>query len=149
LNEYDWTQSFHGKAPDVGAYEDGALVDGPPFRFMVPPEGKVSYAEKPRIVRHRVEGNKIILFFSEKLEPASVNKSDAELFEGNDALEIVSASFPLNRYELVIETKSSIGHGELSLSFKRLPVGMNGERVTYWASTIGVHKNIVREDGKH
>lgn len=140
LKEYGWTQSFHGQAPDIGAYEDGSLVEGPPFRFMVPPEGKISYAEKPRIVRHKREGSKIILYFSEKLEPTSVKKTDIELREGIDSLEVISASFPHDNYELVIETKSVAEHGEVSLSFKHLPVGMNGEQVTYWASTIRIQK---------
>jgi hypothetical protein len=143
LREFDWIQSFAGKGPDMGAYEDGTLVEGPPFRFMVPPQGEMSYKEKPRIVRDRTDGNKITLFFSEKIDPSSVGAEDIELYKGEEKLAISSVSFPRNNYELVVEAKSVSVPGELSLSFRRLPSGMNGERATSWASTIKIHKRIV------
>jgi hypothetical protein len=143
LKEFDWTQSFGGKAPDMGAYEDGTLVEGPPFRFMIPPDSGVLYREKPRIARDRTEGKTITLFFSEKIEPSSVRREDIELYRGEEKLVITSASFPRNNYELVLEMQSASPRGELSLTFRQLPSGMNGERATSWASTIKIHKKNV------
>ena len=139
IKEYDWAQSYRGAAPDIGAYEDGVLVEGPAFRYMAPPQSQIVYAEKPRIVRHRVEGNKVIIYFSEKIDPSSFRKEDIELFANGGELGILSASFPRDKYELVIETTTAPGSGMVSVSFKRLPVGMNGERVTYWASAMNIH----------
>jgi hypothetical protein len=143
LKEFDWTQSFGGKAPDMGAYDDGKLVEGPPFRFMVPPDGDVIYKEKPRIVRHRTDGKTVTLFFSDKIDPSSVKQEDVELYRGGEKLAISSVSFPRNSYELVLETQSISHQEDLSLSFRRLPVGVNGERATYWASTIQIYHSSI------
>ena len=143
LKEFDWVQSFSGNAPDMGAYESGALVEGPPFRFMIPPQAEMAYKEKPRIVRYYTVRNRITLFFSEKIDPASVTTDNIALFDADKKIEISTVSFPRNEYELVLETKSvSIG-GELSISFERFPLGRNGEQATSWASTMRFHKNTI------
>jgi hypothetical protein len=142
LKEFEWTQSFRGKAPDMGAYEDGILVEGPPFRYMESPDGKSLYQEKPRIVRHHVIGNRVIIYFSDQIDPAASTKGDVAVFEGERVLNISSLSFPRNKYEMVIETGAVSDPSALSVAFKQLPRGMNGEQATVWASTIRIHENM-------
>ena len=140
LNEFEWTQKFEGKAPDAGAYENGKLVEGPPFRFLLPQESKINYKEMPRIVRYYVEGNKAVIYFSDKMISSSVKKEFISLFKGERKLKVTSVSFPKNDYEMVIESETIPADGELELSFTQMPVGMNGEKATYWASTIKIRK---------
>ena len=141
FSEFGWTQKFAGKAPDAGAYENGKLVEGPPFRFLTTPELKIEYREKPRIVRYYNDSNCVTLYFSEEIDAASVNKETVSLFNGNENLKINDVTFPRNGYEMVINTSSIKSGGELSLLFKKMPIGKNGENSTYWASTIKIHKN--------
>ena len=140
FSDFDWTQSYKGKAPDVGAYENNELVDGPPFRFLLPPGVKVSYKEKPRIVRDRVNSNKLILFFSEAINPETVKKEDINLFVNHNSKLIKTISFSDHNYKMIIETNSGIDEKDISISFKKMPVGVNGEKATYWGSTIRIEK---------
>ena len=137
LPEFGWRQAYSGAAPDVGAYEGGELVEGPPFRFREPPEGKPAYREKSRIVRHGIEKNAVILDFSDALDSSSVKKDGIMLYRGETPLRLVSVSFP-NPYRVVLKTESMPASGALSLQFQHLPRGINGEEATYWASTVRI-----------
>ncbi|MEO8399891.1 MAG: hypothetical protein ABI550_08785, partial [Ignavibacteriaceae bacterium] len=137
---FDWAQSYQGKAPDVGAYENEELVEGPPFRFLTPPNGKINYREKPRIVRHEVKENKLIIYFSEKINPASIQKDDLTLFDSEKEFAVSSISVTNENYAVTIEANGKIIKENLSISFKKMPVGMNGEKATYWASTIKIER---------
>ena len=141
FKEFDWTQPYEGKAPDVGAYENGKLVQGPPFRYLAPPKSKIEYKEKPRIVRNYIDGNKIIIYFSDKIDTTSVKKEFVSMYKGREKLNAASVSFPKNIYQLVIETNAIPNDGDLSISFSQMPKGLNGETATYWASTIKIHKS--------
>ncbi len=140
IPENDWVQEFQGKAPDVGAYENGRLVEGPPFRIMNPPEGILPYKEKPRIVRDRVVGKSVLLYFSDKIDAGSVKKDDLDIYRGNEILRVDSIRLSPDGYGLSAEVNADVEESELSLSFKRMPRGVNGEEATYWASAIRVHK---------
>ena len=52
-----------GNKLDIGAYDDGKLVEGPVFRY-VNPGVEMSDREKPRIVKHKIENNTLKLWFS-------------------------------------------------------------------------------------
>jgi len=51
-----------GNKLDIGAYDDGKLVEGPVFRY-VNPGVEMSDREKPRIVKHKIENNTLKLWF--------------------------------------------------------------------------------------
>ncbi len=140
FKEFDWSQSYEGKAPDVGAYENGKLVEGPPFRFLLPPGGKVEYKEKPRIVRYSIDGNKLIIYFSDQIDKSSVAKEGINIFSADKKLPITFVSFSGNNYEMIIETGAKFSGENISLSFNKMPQGMNGETATYWASAIKIKK---------
>lgn len=145
ISENDWAQEFAGKAPDVGAYENGQLVEGPPFRIMDPPEGILPYKEKPRIVRAKVIGKSVMIFFSDKISPMSVRKEDVEVFEDNRGIDVSTVELSPDRYAVIIGVKEEIDMKALSLAFKKMPRGMNGEEATYWASAMHVHKRAAQE----
>ncbi len=136
--ELGWTQSYTGQAPDVGAYENGNLVEGPPFRFRIPPGSNLSYKEKPRIVRYKTDKNKLALFFSDAINTSVENENFISVWNGEKNVEVKSISFK-NEYEVVIETASELS-GDLSVKFNKKPKGLNGEDATYWASTIKIRK---------
>jgi hypothetical protein len=138
--ELGWTQSYQGKAPDIGAYENGELVDGPAFRFRVPDNAKFAYNEKPRIVKYRVNGNKLILYFSLALKPETVKAASILLQSNHITVPISQIRFPGNLFELVIEAKQQLNEKELAIRFDALPLGENGETATYWASAIPIIK---------
>ncbi len=140
FKEFDWTQSYHGSAPDIGAYENGNLVEGPAFRFIVAPGSKISYKEKPRIVRYQIDENKIVLYFSDEIDKATVNKNSVQFYKGEKKLSISSISFPKNNYQMIVEVKSILKKGDLSVAFNLTPRGLNGELATYWASGLKIHK---------
>ena len=138
--ELGWRQSYSGRAPDVGAYEDGNLVEGPPFRFRIPPGINLHYKEKPRIVRYKVKDKNLLLFFSGKLNKSSVDKGKIEVYQNGNIIDVESATVSDDNYEIILQTDKELHPKQLSISFKELPVGLNGERATYWASTINIYR---------
>ncbi len=139
LKEFNWTEAYTGKAPDAGAFEGGELVEGPPFRFMPPPEGQIVYRERPRIVRERIVGQDVFLYFSDRIDPSSVAMSDFLLFKGEMQLEVTDVSVP-DSYCIQIAVRSIPPDGDLGLCLRNRPRGINGEQVTGWASTVRMRK---------
>jgi hypothetical protein len=140
IKEFDWVQSFEGGAPDAGAFEGDKLSEGPPYRFLAPPESNLTYKERPRIVRHKIKDNFLILWFSEALDPLTVNKNSVSVFSGQNKLAVSMVSMRLNNYEMIIETPSVVPSEDVSLCFNSLPKGLNGETLTYWSSSINIKK---------
>jgi hypothetical protein len=137
LPEFSWAQSFYGKAPDIGAYENDNLVEGPPFRFSIPQGSNITYKEKPRIVRHQVTRNKLILFFSDKLDTTVSKVNLISVWQKNKEADVSSVSFA-NNYEIIVETKEELSSEDLSVGFGNKIKGLNGEAATSWASTIKI-----------
>ena len=130
-----FTQSYEGSAPDMGAYEGDHLVEGPPFQFLEPPGGSL-YVEKPRMVRHRVNGNQLTIFFSIDINPSTVNKNSITLQSGGQNVAIQSVAFHDSPRAMVITTGQELDENNLAIQFDPLPVGTNGETATYWASVL-------------
>lgn len=135
--EYEWTQSYDGAAPDIGAFEGSKLTDGPPFRFLPSPEGAF-YQERPRISKHLVDGSKLALFFTTAINPDSISTSDVSLFEDGQPVAIDSIRFPHHHHEMVLYCKEGLEADKLSLLFANQPVGQNGLKGTYWGSSIPI-----------
>ncbi|MGE5351928.1 MAG: hypothetical protein ACM3P0_07585 [Acidobacteriota bacterium] len=140
IKEFDWVQSFEGEAPDAGAFEGDKPAEGPPYRFLAPPEGNLTYMERPRIVRHKIKDNFLILWFSEALDPLTVNENSVSVFSGQNKLAISNVYMRLNNYEMIIETPSVVPTEDVSFCFNSLPKGLNGETLTYWSSSIHIKK---------
>jgi len=158
------TQSYEGSAPDIGAYEGDKLVEGPPFVWMDPGEKECfigreyrhtiyewnedhtvqhfvseiyrdysnsPYIEKPRIVRHKIDGNSLILWFSLALNPSTVDAQN--IFLSNNAL--VTVSVDETGRKMTIHSDKAFNE-DVQLNFEPLPLGVNGDSATFWASTI-------------
>ncbi|MCB0664220.1 MAG: hypothetical protein KDC80_00285, partial [Saprospiraceae bacterium] len=82
LPEFGWNQPFSGSAPDIGAYEGAERVEGPPFRFIPSPEGAY-YREYPRISRHYLRDQFLLLHFSAPLTGDDFVQK-IKVFENND-----------------------------------------------------------------
>lgn len=141
ITELGWTQSFVGNAPDIGAYDNNEPVDGPPFRYFEPPGWTKTFDEIPRIVRHKVNYDQLILNFSYPIAASTLSIDAIKLFEGNTKVEVVSIEFNDDGYTLKIKTNKEINNEKLKLSFEPKPIGINGKHLTYWASTISMKDN--------
>ncbi|MBN1676302.1 MAG: DUF1565 domain-containing protein [Kiritimatiellae bacterium] len=130
-----FTQSYEGKAPDIGAYEGDKLVEGPPFYTMVPPGGLL-YTEKPRITRHRVNGPVLTIFFSWPIRPATLAAEAVNLTVNGQAARILKAEADSSGREVRITAERDLGDAQLALRFDPLPLGENGATATHWASTL-------------
>ncbi|HSC39230.1 MAG TPA: choice-of-anchor Q domain-containing protein, partial [Chitinophagaceae bacterium] len=140
FDELGWTQTYRGKAPDIGAYEDNELVDGPAFRFRMPDSAQFSYRETPRMVKYRVDKNRLTVYFSAAINPATLAASTILLQNNGKRIDIKQTGFPGNPFELVIETNTLLQQNHIALGFRSLPAGANGQPVTWWASAIPVIK---------
>ncbi len=139
LAEFDWEQDYEGAAPDIGAFENGQLVQGPPFRFREPPGGAY-YVENPRIVRHQIDKQQVRLCFSAELDPASVAPTAIHIFQDSTEIPVQSIHFPDNDYEMLVTATQVLDADKISLRMSPLPVGKNGEPATHWAATIPIHE---------
>ena len=137
--ELNWTQTYAGNAPDVGAYEKCKLVDGPPFRFRIPPDSKIEYKEKPRIVRNCIHGKTLTIFFSDQINIEASKDCRINVFSSGKELEVISSEYS-NNYQLDVVTNTDININEVLISFNKMPMGKNGETATYWASTIPIKR---------
>lgn len=136
--EFGWTQSFSGSAPDIGAYENGTLVEGPAFRFRIPPGVTLPYLEKPRIVRCSINKKVLTINFSEKVDPSTISVPTVQIFNGNDK-ETIKSVENINGYAVTVTCEREIDPANVSLSFTTMPRGANGESATYWGSAINIH----------
>jgi hypothetical protein len=137
--ELGWSQSYAGSAPDAGAYENGKLVEGPPFRFRIPPGGVLPYQEKPRISRHSIRGKSLVLYFSDGIDTTTLTKAGVALYSRGKEIPVASLRCEGN-YSVVISAVSELPAEGLSIAFRKRPRGLNGEPMTSWASTIKIQK---------
>ncbi len=79
-------RSFEGIAPDIGAYDNGHLIEGPPFRYMEP-AAEVPYREMPRITRHWFDGEDLELWFSIPLKEESLDRIRFRVRTGSEESE--------------------------------------------------------------
>ena len=123
---------FTGDKLDIGAYDDGKLVEGPVFRY-VNPGVEMPDREKPRIVKHKVENNILKLWFSYPLDKQTIK---AEKIALND---IAFQRFSLEEDNclLILTAEKALPQHHIHLSIKgSKPKSMDGEDMTFWASSI-------------
>ena len=141
LPEFQWVQRFAGTAPDIGAYEGGNLADGPPFRFIPSPQGAY-YEERPRISRHRLDNNLLVLYFSAELDTATVSPGMLGVFSNGNPVTVDSLFFPNHHFEMYIHLTETPAFDSLSIWFSEKPLGTNGLPLTYWASTVPIGASV-------
>lgn len=142
LPEFNWIQSYEGNAPDIGAFEGNQLTDGPPFRF-IPAQGFDLYEERPRISKHKVLKDRLLLYFSAPLDPNTLDANSIQVYQDGKAVEVESIDFPRDNYEVHIQTKASLSEARCSIEMGNEIKGENGLAVTKWASTIPYGKKVM------
>ncbi|MEM6286062.1 MAG: T9SS type A sorting domain-containing protein [Bacteroidota bacterium] len=136
LPAFGWTQPFEGAAPDAGAFEGAAPVEGPPFRYRTPPGGDL-YAERPRITQHRLEGDRLTLHLSAPLDAATVSAEALTVLSGSVSVGVGALALSVDGYTLDVALDAPVVEDGLAIAFDPVPVGMSGEPFTHWASTVG------------
>ncbi len=124
---------FTGDKLDIGAYDDGRLVEGPVFRY-VDPGKEMPDQEKPRIVKYKIENSTLKLWFSYPLDKTTIKVTSFTL---ND-IPFQSFSLQENDYLLTLNAKENLPQNNVYLSITDKPKGTNGENITFWASSISV-----------
>jgi len=128
-------RSFDGTAPDIGAYENGKLVEGPPFRY-VDPGTEVPFMEMPRITRHRLEGKTLRLWFSAPMDEQELRQVRFALGTEGNRTEWKMSGLSEEGYCLVLEGPGIEATGKPVLLLSKWPTGTNGKPMTGWASTL-------------
>ncbi|MEN8227673.1 MAG: hypothetical protein ABFS38_05920, partial [Bacteroidota bacterium] len=128
---------FEGERPDMGAYDNGQLVEGPPFRYMHP-EPEVPFREMPRITRYKCDGKQLRVWFSMPLDGESVKGTHFRYLQGSNIREMRLVELSGDGYCLTLEATQLLEPEELELRMSQWPKGKNGRPVTFWASSIPV-----------
>ncbi|MBD8387738.1 glycoside hydrolase family 88 protein [Dysgonomonas sp. BGC7] len=132
---------YTGDKLDIGAYDDGKLVEGPVFRYVEPGE-EMPEQEMPRIVKHKIENNTLKLWFSYPLSEQTIRP---EYFALNG---ITFQHFSLHddNYLLVLTAKENLPQNNIYLSVSDKPESTKGERITTWASSIATQPMTKAEE---
>jgi hypothetical protein len=136
---------YGGEAPDIGAYDEGRLVEGLPFRF-VDPGVEIPFRENPRITRHRFEEGRLRLWFSVPLSSSSLQDAHFHLHLDEQSWKADTAQPDREGYALTLEIGgipifTEEQQSRLKLSCESPPRGTNGLPVTSWASTLPLNFN--------
>ncbi len=132
----DWEQGFDGSAPDIGAFENGRRVQGPPFRYIPSPEGGY-YSEHPRISRHYVRGPYLLLYFSEAIKEQPLSDK-FQIYQSGASISIKNLTQISDGFCLLVESEELLNAESLSITFAEDILGINNLSLVGWASTIDV-----------
>jgi hypothetical protein len=136
LPEFEWTQSYSGQRPDIGAYENNKRVEGPPFRFSPSPEGAF-YEEYPRISRHYFNDRYLLLYFSAPIANADFTTLISGI-AGRQKIAFQDALLLDEGYALLLSAKQRIDTQDFRLQFSQIK-GKNGLPLVDWSATISCH----------
>lgn len=125
---------FTGDKLDIGAYDDNILVEGPVFRYTDPGE-EMPDKEKPRIVKHKIDQNKLTLWFSAPLDSETIQARNFWL----NTIPFSSYILEDDGYRLVLQSEVVLPVENIALQITEKPKGTNGEEIVLWASSIPTH----------
>lgn len=129
------TIGFTGDKLDIGAYDDGRLVEGPPFRYENPGI-EMPDEEKPRIVRHKIENDQLKLWLSFPLDGATIQAENFGLNGTEKAYSFQSHTLQEDGYLLILKSNETLPVENVSLTVRNKPRGINNEEMLLWSSTI-------------
>ena len=133
---------YHGKRPDIGAYDNGALIQGLPFRYRTP-DAKVPYKELPRITRMQIENDKVRIWFSLPMDGFSLKLTEKWLKLGNQLYPLKDKALSNDLYCLTLTGKhlpvaDSFDLSTMELKLSQWPKDLQGSRLVFWASEVQV-----------
>lgn len=125
-----------GKRPgkvDIGAYDDGELVEGPVFRYMnLGPEMPAN--EKPTIVKSEIGDSVVSLWLSYPVQSNTVDAGSFAYSVGGVRKLFKSARLSDDGYRVDLYASAHIKRNYICLSVVKAPIGTNGEPLTMWAA---------------
>ncbi len=130
---------FAGEGPDIGAFDNGKLIEGLPFRYR-PPDPEVPFQEMPRIARHKMDGKVVKLWFSMPMNQSSVKETSYHMKFGSEILDLHVTGLSEDGYCLTLLSPGEMIREDLDLELQlsQWPRGQNGMTVVAWASSIPV-----------
>ncbi len=131
--------AYQGEAPDVGAYDNGKLIEGPPFRFVAP-EAEIPYREMPRITRYSLEDHQLTLWYSVPLDLSSAQTTRFLLKDENRQVDLELEEHSTDGYSLRFSYEGEINPATTSILVSDWPLGKNGRASTFWASAIPIYQ---------
>jgi len=131
----DLIADFEGKGPDIGAYDNGKLIEGPAFRYVESRE-RIPFLEMPRMTRYRIEGNKLTLWFSVPLDKAGLASLEFGLSDGQNSTLLEFEDMCSDDYGVVLSAKKELKQPSAFLTLSGYPSGKNGKALTGWASVL-------------
>jgi hypothetical protein len=135
-----FTLWYLGASPNMGAYEGEQRVYGLPFHYREAPGGSL-YQEKPRIVRIFHRGDRLAIFFSTEMDPASLEDTTFALESNHQKIPVKSLAVAgAPRQQALIVTLE----GPLPEEMEAVQVylgnaplrGLNGKLATLWAADL-------------
>ncbi len=137
VNYDNLIRSFEGKAPDIGAFDNGKLIDGPAFKHT---KSKF-YEENSRIVKYKTEGKTLHCWVSTPLDLESVNPHDFKIIIDYKKYKVVATRLSEGNYKLSLDIRTEFPD-EFTLLVKKLPLGNNNLPLTLWGSPLKVELQL-------
>ncbi len=118
---------------DIGAYDNGELVEGPVFRYMdLGPE--MPDKEKPIIVKCNIQDSTVALWFSLPLDKTTLNNSSFTYMQNGVERQFLSWKLCDDNYKVSLKANKPIKKSEFNLVIRQAPIGTNGESVIMWGA---------------
>ena len=134
---------YSGRRPDIGAYDNDALIQGLPFRYIAP-DAKVPYKELPRITRMQVKDDKVRIWFSLPMDGFSLKLADNWLAHGDQLYPLEYKALSNDLYCLTLKgmylpsATNAFDLRGMELILSEWPKDMQGKRLSSWASEVQV-----------
>ena len=143
---------YSGRRPDIGAYDNGRLIQGLPFRYRQP-EVRVPFKELPRITRMKIDGEELRIWYSLPMDAFTLKMTRQSLLHQDQVYPLKYKKLSDDGYCLTLSLEnladlpdpsglpdpsdpSDLQNMELKLS--QWPGDMEGRKLNSWASDIPV-----------
>ncbi len=139
----DLILEYRGRRPDIGAYDNGALIEGAPFRYRTP-NASVPYKELPRITRMKIDGDEVRIWFSLPMDIFSLKLATWTFKSGGHLYPLKYDKLSKDNYCLTLSGENlpmpvdDSGLSNMELKLSKWPRDMQGRRLTSWASEVQV-----------
>jgi hypothetical protein len=132
---------YSGNAPDIGAFENNQLVQGPLFRFESFPHAKEKN-EFPRITGYRLHDHLLEVHFSIPMDPKSFTRNRLFLSSEDRLIQLTAGELSgdgfVSRFQLEEKPTGAIK----SLIIRNRLKAKNGNLLTNWATALPVEWEV-------
>ncbi len=134
---------YSGRRPDIGAYDNGKLIQGHPFRYKQPGSA-VPYRELPRITRMNIDGKELRIWYSLPMDAFSLKMTRQTLCSGDLLYPLKYKQLSEDGYCLTLtldrlaDLPDPADLQRMELKLSQWPGDMQGRKLNSWASEIRV-----------